>query len=110
MVEYISKYQNHYVFAHLFQNNCVLMIMKGVTMCGLFESRVFDAEIDCEQWPGQSFNTEKQFKPFNGSIFKVREYYDSTFPEVSAQDKAKWKLEEAGKLKGDDAKTYKIKY
>ncbi len=38
MIKYIIKYQDKYVYAHLFEKNLVDLIEKGVEMFGLFNS------------------------------------------------------------------------
>jgi len=108
MIEYICKYQDSYKFAHLFEHNCVEMITKGVVMSGLFSSTIFNATIDCEQWPGVSYNTETMFVPYNGSIFKTRYAYPQCFKKVYLEDEKKSMLDEAGKLDSTESKMYKI--
>ena len=38
MIAYMIKYQNTYVYAHLFEKNLIDLIDKGVTMTDLFDS------------------------------------------------------------------------
>jgi hypothetical protein len=38
MIDYITNYQNSYVFAHLFTDNLVDMLFRGVDCKKLFES------------------------------------------------------------------------
>ena len=42
MVDYMIKYQNTYVYAHLFEKNLIDLIEKGVNMQDLFDSQIFN--------------------------------------------------------------------
>jgi hypothetical protein len=57
--KYICKYQNSFVFSHLFEHNLLKQIKCGVTMLDLFNSNIFNHELDFSEWPSTHSNTEK---------------------------------------------------
>jgi len=86
MIDYICNFQNSYVYAHLFENNLVELIEKGVDMCDLFKSKVFNRQFDYDEWPATNTDTEKMMSPYNKSIFKLRYEYPAIFKKVWKQD------------------------
>jgi len=58
MIEYICKYQNSFVYAHLFSHNLIDLLKKGVKLDTLFHSDVLEYNFDFDHWPGTSYNTE----------------------------------------------------
>jgi len=75
MIDYICKFQNSYVYSHLFENNLVDLINKGVKMTDLFNSNVFNHTFDYDEWPATNADTRKIIVPYNKSIFKLRYEY-----------------------------------
>jgi len=100
MINYICKFQNSYVYSHLFHHNLVDLLNKGVEMETLFNSKVFNHTFDFDEWPPTNSNTQKVLSAYNDSIFKLRFQYADIFPKIAKADK---------KSKGDD-KVFKIKY
>ena len=82
MIKYIITYQNKYVYAHLFENNLVDLIEKGVEMRGLFNSKIFNHSFDFDEWPTTSAVTETMLEPYNKSIFKLRYEYEVIFKNL----------------------------
>mmetsp|Transcript_802 Transcript_802/g.1015 ORF Transcript_802/g.1015 Transcript_802/m.1015 type:complete len:143 (-) Transcript_802:918-1346(-) len=82
MIKYIVKYQNNYEFAHLFENNLVDLLNKGVQMTELFNSYVFNYTFDYDEWPATSVDTRRILAPYNSSIFRLRFHYVTTFRET----------------------------
>jgi len=54
MVDYIVKYQNSFVYSHLFKFNLVDLILRGVPCTSLFQSNIFDMNVSYVEWPMQS--------------------------------------------------------
>lgn len=77
--DYICKYQNTYIFAHLFEHNLLDQIKSEVTMIGLFKSSIFNHDLDYAEWPGTHKNTQKIIAPYNGSSLKLRYRYPEIF-------------------------------
>lgn len=72
MVDYIVRYQNSYVYAHLFQYNVVELLQKSVRMKDLFESTIFNHTFDFDEWDSTHKNTKKMLRPYNDCIFSLR--------------------------------------
>lgn len=72
MIDYIIKYQNSFVFAHLFEHNLVLLIQKAVKLVDLFKSNVLIHEFDYDEWPATHPNKDSMMSPYNQSIFAIR--------------------------------------
>jgi hypothetical protein len=72
MIDYICEYQNLFVYSHLFKNNIIDLIEKGVTMATLFESKILTHTFDYDYWPATSPKTDLIMAPFNLSIFELR--------------------------------------
>jgi hypothetical protein len=98
MIKYIINFQNSHVFSHLFENNLVDLINKGVEMTPLFESNVLTYNFDFDEWPATNQDTSKNLAPFNKSIFKLRYEYGSVFRKQFLADEENSQLELEGKL------------
>ena len=81
LIEYIVKYQNNYVSSYLFHSNLGLLIGMNVNVYPLFESKVFIREFDFDAWPGVHYNDEECVRPYNESLFNMRDHYRTVFPE-----------------------------
>lgn len=86
MIKYIINFQNSHVFSHLFENNLVDLINKGVEMTPLFESNVFTYNFDFDEWPATNTDTNKILAPFNKSIFKLRYEYPQVYRKQFLND------------------------
>ena len=82
MIDYVVKYQNSYVYSHLFQKNIEELIDKEVKLNNLFSSDIFNLTFDYDEWPATSPNTDRLQNPYNGSIFKLRSSYQDVYPEL----------------------------
>ena len=82
MIEYIVKYQNSYVYAHLFEFNLVLLVKAAVPMVDLFESAVLGYEFDFDEWPATHPNKATMQRPYNHSVFALRQQYPEVFKEL----------------------------
>jgi hypothetical protein len=51
MISYIVKYQNSFVYSHLFKFNLVELLLKEVEMTALLESDIFNYTFDFDEWP-----------------------------------------------------------
>ena len=51
MISYMIEYQNSFKFAYLFHDNLIDMISKGVKMKDLFNSEIFNMNVELELWP-----------------------------------------------------------
>ena len=77
----------------------------GVRLTELFASEVFSVTFDYDEWPGNHNDPSECIRPYNNSIFMVRQSYSDVFPEpqfLPMDDQS----EEAIEL----SKVYKIKY
>lgn len=110
MIDYIVKYQNSYVYSHLFEHNLVDLLNKNVTMTGIFSSKVFNHPFDYDEWPTTNANTDKQLEPYNMSIFKLRYEYPAIFTKIWRSDHKSQQLEMEGKFNTNEQKVFKIKY
>ena len=108
MINYIIKYQDSYVSSYLFQQNLPDLITKGVVLSDLFKSNVFSFRFDFEEWPSTHTDNEYYIRPFNGSIFRLREYYRTVFHEP--EFKSLEDMIDDGDEQIDMSKVYKIKY
>lgn len=80
----------------------------------LFESKVFNHTFDFDEWPSTNINITKMLAPYNGSIFDLRQSYETVFPKLFKDDEElKKKKEEDGTSEAgarDKVKVFKIKY
>ena len=110
MINYICKFQNSFVYAHLFQHNLVELINKGVDMTNLFKSNVFHFTFDYDEWPATNRDTSKILAPYNDSIFHLRHHYGDVFKSINDADieHKEWSLR--NKDEALHEKVFKIKY
>ena len=102
LIDYIVKYQNNYVSSSLFMSNLGLLIGKGVNMYPLFTSNVFLREFDYDQWPGVHDDDTEDIRPYNESIFHLRDHYRTVFMED--------KFKEVETESMSNIRIFKIKY
>jgi hypothetical protein len=110
MIDYIVKYQNSYVYSHLFEHNLVDLLNKNVTMTSIFNSKIFNHPFDYDEWPTTNANTNKQLEPYNMSIFKLRYEYPAIYTKIWRSDHKSQQLEMEGKFNINEQKVFKIKY
>ena len=108
MIDYIVKYQNNYISSYLFLKNIPTIMDKGIPTSELFKSNIFVMKIDFDEWPATHTVQEKFLRPYNGSIYDLRNDYSNIFhekkflPIVSDLDDQSEKI--------DTSKVYKISY
>lgn len=108
MIDYIVRFQNKYVYAHLFEFNLVDLLEKEVKMVDLFNSKVFNHTFDYDEWPATNPDTKKILAPYNKSIFKMRYEYPNVFRKQYKNDEKIIENEEKG-IKFNQ-KVFKIQY
>ena len=59
------------------------MLELGLGLESLMCSKVFEYEFELAEWPSLSTCDMKMRKPYNGTIFQLRNYYHTIFPELS---------------------------
>lgn len=80
---------------------------KGVTVEKLLASNVFSFDFDYDEWPGSHSNDKLLRRPYNSSIFELRNNYKEVFPEPEMEDI----MDANGILKDPSVtKVVKIKY
>ena len=55
------------------------LLHKGISLSHLLCSNVFIKHLEFEDWPIAHTNLEKIIVPYNGSLFEMRNSYDSIF-------------------------------
>ena len=79
----------------------------GIEVEDLLASKVFQFEFDYDEWPGTHDNDGEYIRPYNESIFNIRQHYKTVFPE----DEFEPTTNEDGSSKvTDSGKIFKIKY
>ena len=104
IIDHVIKYQDNFVSAYLFKHNLIALMDKGVSVNQLFKGNIFVSEFEYDEWPGSHTELQKLIRPYNGSIFDIRNKYREVFgdirdPEVNS---------DIGKK--EKSKFYKIKY
>jgi hypothetical protein len=113
MIDYIVKYQNNFVSSYLFLKNFPVLLEKAINVFPLLDSNVFSLKFDYDEWPSSHTNNDTHLRPYNDSIFNIRENYKVVFHEEefrSIDDMSKNGEEEVKIGSIDTSKVYKIKY
>ena len=84
MLRHIIKYQNNYISANLFKGNLIKLLNKSICLRALLCSDIFTYKIEFEAWPSSHTDNKTIIKPYNGSIFEVRNYYNEVFPGLGS--------------------------
>ena len=118
IINYLCKYQNNYITHFLFQNTLSEIIVQGIKISNLLDSKILRYTIEFEEWPALHMNEQRVTRPYNDSIYDLRLKYDEIFPEPELKDmdqlenntqsfdlKTRLKI-----LQMDRNKVYKIKY
>lgn len=87
MIEFIVKYQNSFVYAHLFKYNLIDLLQKNVSCTPLFQSSILNHNFQYFEWPSLHRDTDKCYSPYNKSMFKLRYEYKNLFPKQYKMDK-----------------------
>ena len=107
LVNYIVKYQNNYVSAKLFYKQIPILLEKGIETVKLFNSQIFQYTFDYDEWPTTHTDPNSYIRPYNSSLFRIRENYKNVFYEknfVAIEDN----MDENQQM--DMTKIYKIRY
>jgi hypothetical protein len=97
----------------LFTKNFNVILEKGIELAPLLESDVFNYHYDFDEWPSTHTNDETTIRPYNLSIFNLRQHYLTTFPEEGFARLPDVHDVEGGntmQAKIDSSKIYKIEY
>ena len=95
----------------MFYKNFPSLIDKGVDVEPLLYSDIFNFEFDYDEWPSTHFNRGTYLRPFNESIFMVRNYYRDIFPEEKFKPISEIDEDDGNESKKlDSTKIYKISY
>ena len=86
MIKYMIMFQNEFVYAHLFRDNLLVLIDKGVKMSELLNSSILSHIISYTEWPDNHKNTERMMAPYNGDLFKIRQNYVTVFKSLVMED------------------------
>ena len=103
------KYQNNFASSYLFVKNLPTLIEKNIQITKLLNSEIFRYDFDYDEWPGTHTNEDEVIRPYNESIFNIRQHYTTVFPEPDFEEATN----EDGSMKDqsiDSSKIYKIKY
>jgi len=107
MIDYIIKNQNNYTASYLFNKNLPDLMEKGLVLEGLFGSNIFTRTFDYDQWPGSHINNDTIIRPYNGTLFQIRDHYKTVFHEQEFLPIEELSTEDD---KVDSSKVYKIRY
>ena len=104
IIKYIVKYQNIYSSSYLFKRNLPKIMDMGVEVQYLFDSNVFTFDFDYDEWPSTHTNEDTHIRPYNNSIYSIRQHYKTVFPEEEFNDI----LESSEEISSE--KIFKIRY
>jgi hypothetical protein len=65
----------------LFINNFTELLEKGVELSDLVSSSVFRFTFDYDDWPSTHTDPMTYYRPYNNSIFEIRNHYRTIFHE-----------------------------
>ena len=89
-IKYIVQYQSSAMYAHLFHYNIVDMVKRGIEVYDLFNSKIFNMDIEFIEWPSLSEELNKEFSYYNKSMFKLRYEFPNIYPKYQEKiDRAK---------------------
>lgn len=69
MIDYITKYQNSYVYSYLFQDNLIKLMEMGIEISHLLRSNVFVYKFDFQEWPSIHHENLECIRPYYLTIF-----------------------------------------
>lgn len=82
ILDYMVLHQNRFApTSYLFRTCFLQLIKKGVELTKVLDSDIFCFKFDYDEWPSTHTDKTKYLRPFNGSIFDVRDMYYKVFPE-----------------------------
>ena len=83
--------------------NIQQLLEKGIKLQPLIQSKIFRFQFDYDEWASTHTDDKTYMKPYNGSIFELRDQYRNIFSEPQFEIN-----EEEDSI--DSRKVYKIKY
>lgn len=121
MIDYIVKYQNNLVSFYLFRYTLPTIIEKGISICPLLTSHIFQHTFDFDEWPTNHPDPSYQIRPYCKTFFNIRNYYNQIFPEKqfsnpddfddsNIKDEGNMCINAVEKIKNKSERVYKIKY
>lgn len=84
--------------------NLAQIMKMNVEVQFLFDSKVFTMEFDYDEWPSTHTNDNMYMRPYNNSIYSIRQHYKTVFPEEEFDDI----LDSFEEISSD--KVFKIRY
>ena len=81
MINHIVHYQNNFSTSFLFKKNFMKLMQMGIRVTNLLDSDVFRFPLKFDEWP-TVYPGEEIYKPYNGSIFELRDRYLEVFGEI----------------------------
>ena len=80
IIDYLTNYQNSYIFSYLFKNNFIKLIKIGVPVSNLLNSDIFCHNFELRNWPEIHTSDKKSIASYNESIFLLGQKYHEIFP------------------------------
>ena len=80
------------------------LLEKGIKVKPLMDSEIFVYRFDYDEWPSTHVDDNKYSRPYNGSIFDIRECYRDIFWEQS------FEAIDDESTEFDSSKIYKVSY
>lgn len=80
------------------------LMEKGLELSPLLNSEIFRFQFDYDEWPSVHVDKDEYRKPYNESIFQIREHYRSIFHEEQ------FAIPDDEDAAVDSSKVYKITY
>lgn len=77
------QFQNNYLSSFLFRKNFHEILDAGIELGPLLASDVFVYKFDFDEWPSTHTNDETTLRPYNQSVFSIRQHYLTVFPDES---------------------------
>lgn len=113
MIRYITRYQDTYVSSYLFQRNLNQLLEIGISLTTLLNSNIFSFNYEVDEWPNQHWENSRRIMPYNGSIFTLRNNYNSVFTDPALQVRivdGEFKLAPRSNEFQDSRKVFKVSY
>ena len=82
------------------------LLEKGVELSELVSSNVFRFQFDYDEWPSTHHDFTTYYRPYNGSIFDIRNHYRTVFNDKQFEIPEEDEVEEGA----ESGKVYKITY
>lgn len=83
---------------------------KGISVVKLLNSNVFSFSFDYDEWPTNHKNDTACMRPYFHSIFKLRDHYQTCFPEPEFAPVDDFAEKNGDEKKTENTKVSKIKF